>query len=55
MKKRKLKLKKQAYFILAIPVIIIVIVLLVINYYNDYKYKQTNEYKLIEHPSFSVD
>ena len=49
MKKRKLKLKKQAYFILAIPVIIIVIVLLGINYYNDYKYKQTNEYKLIEH------
>lgn len=46
--KQKIKLKKGAiYFFLAI-VICIVVVILGINIYHDYKYKQTNEYKLIE-------
>ena len=47
-KKAKLKLKKQAYYILAGFVAIIVMIILGINFYNDYKYKQTNEYKLTE-------
>ena len=47
-KKAKLKLKKQAYYISAGFVAIIVMIILGINFYNDYKYKQTNEYKLTE-------
>ena len=48
MKKRKRKLKKQVYYFLAGIVAVIVIVILGINFYNDFQYKQTNEYKLIE-------
>ena len=45
-KKKKLRLKKQAYIFLAIIIFLIVGIILGNNYYNDYKYKQTNEYKL---------
>ena len=48
MKKRKRKLKKQVYYFFAGIVAVIVIVILGINFYNDFQYKQTNEYKLIE-------
>ncbi len=47
-KKKKLKLKKQAYYLFAFLVVIIVSVILGINYYNDYQYKQTIEYKFLE-------
>ena len=53
-KKRKIKLKKQAYYLLAGVVIIIVGIILGLNFYNDYKYKQTNEYKLIN-KGYSLD
>lgn len=45
--KKKRKLKKQVYYFLAGIVIIIVGIILGINFYNDFKYKQTNEYKLV--------
>ena len=46
MKKKKIRLKKQAYYLLAVIVFLVVGVILGINFYNDFKYKQTNEYKL---------
>ena len=46
-KKKKRKLKKQVYYFLAGIIIIIVGIILGINFYNDFKYKQTNEYKLV--------
>ena len=45
-KKKKIRLKKQAYYLLAVIVFLIVGVILGINFYNDFKYKQTDEYKL---------
>ena len=48
MKKKKLKLKKQAYYLLLGLVVIIVAIILGINFYNDSKYKETYEYKLLE-------
>ena len=48
MKKKKVKLKKQVYYLLAGIVAIIVVSILGMNYYNDYKYRQTNEFKLLE-------
>lgn len=45
-KKKKIRLKKQAYYLLAVIVFLVVGVILGINFYNDFKYKQTNEYKL---------
>lgn len=47
-KKKRLKLKKKVYYFGAFIVFLIVGILLGINYYNDYQYKQTNEYKLLE-------
>jgi len=47
MKKKKLKLKKQVYYILAFVVFIIVASVLGMNYYNDYQYSKTTEAKLI--------
>ena len=47
-KKKRLKLKKKVYYFGAFVVFLIVGILLGINYYNDYQYKQTNEYKLLE-------
>lgn len=47
-KKKRLKLKKKVYYFGAFIVFLIVSILLGINYYNDYQYKQTNEYKLLE-------
>lgn len=49
LKKKKLKLKKQVYYILAVLVFLVVGIILGINYYNDYKYRQTNEYYLTQH------
>lgn len=46
-KKKKIKLKKQAYYLLAGVVVIVVGIILGLNFYNDYKYKQTTEFKLI--------
>ena len=43
----KRKVKKTAYYLFAVIVSIFVISILGINYYNDYKYQQTYEYKLI--------
>ncbi len=43
----KRKVKKTAYYLLAGIVAIFVISILGITYYNDYKYEQTYEYKLI--------
>lgn len=47
-KKKRLKLKKKVYYFGAFVVFLTVAILLGINYYNDYQYKQTNEYKLLE-------
>jgi len=47
LKKKKLKLKKQAYYIFAGIIGIFVVGILMVNFYNDYKYKQTNEAKLL--------
>lgn len=44
----KRKIKKKAIYLLAVIVSIFVITILGINYYNDYKYRQTNEFKLLE-------
>lgn len=43
----KRKVKKTAYYLLAGIVAIFVVCILGYNYYNDYKYQQTYEYKLI--------
>ena len=46
------RLKKQVYFVLVgfvILIVLIVAIILGINTYKDYKYKQTYEYKLLEH------
>ena len=47
---KKLKLKKKVWQI-GIPLLLILVVgtILGMNFYNDYKYKQTYEYKLIAH------
>lgn len=45
---KKKKVKKNVIYLFAAVVFIIVAIILGINYYNDYKYQQTNEYKLIE-------
>ena len=47
-KKRKLKLKKQAYFLFAGVVAVIVISILGFNFYKRIEYQQTDEYELIE-------
>ena len=44
----KRKMKKSAIYLFAALVAIFVISILAINYYNDYKYRQTNEFKLLE-------
>ncbi len=48
MKKRK-KLKKEVYYFLAIIIFIILASIFGVNKYNEYKYHQTYEYKLLEH------
>lgn len=48
MKKRK-KLKKEVYYFLAIIIFIVLASIFGINKYNEYKYHQTYEYKLLEH------
>ena len=45
-KKKKIRLKKQAYYLLAGIVVLIVAIILGINFYNDYQYRKTDEYKL---------
>lgn len=47
MKKKKLKLKKQVYYILAFIVFLVVAGILGMNYYNDYQYSKTTEARLI--------
>ncbi len=46
--KPKRKLKKEVIYVFAGLVAILVIGILGFNFYNDYTYKQTNEYKLLE-------
>ena len=51
MAKRR-KLRKQVYFVLVgfiIVIVLIVAIVIGINAYNDYQYRQTYEYKLLEH------
>ena len=45
---RKRKMKKNVIYLFLGIVIIFVISILGLNYYNDYKYRQTNEFKLLE-------
>ena len=45
-KKKKIRLKKQAYYLLAGIIVLIVAIILGINFYNDYQYSKTDEYKL---------
>ncbi len=46
-KKKKLKIKKQVIYFILIVFALIVGTILGIHYWNDYQYKQTNEYKLL--------
>lgn len=48
MAKRK-RLKKQVYYVLFLVIIIIIGTIFGINKYKEYKYHQTQEYKLLEH------
>lgn len=48
-KRKKLKLRKQVYFVLLAIIIIILGAYYGNKYYQDYLYKQTLEYKIIEH------
>ena len=48
LKKRKLKLKKNVYFVLGGILLLILAIIIGTNVYQDIKYKQTNEYKLLE-------
>ena len=48
MVRKKRKLKKQVYYVLAGFIGLIVLGILGMNYYNDFKYRQTNEYKLLD-------
>ena len=45
-KKKKLKLKKSAYKLIGIFIFLIIALIVGLKFYNDYKYKQTYEYKL---------
>ena len=48
MKKTKLKLKKSVYFVLGGVIIFVLAIVIGIHVYQDYQYKQTNEYKLLD-------
>lgn len=48
MKKKKLRLKKSVIRFFIVFVILIVGVIYGLKYYNNYKYQQTNEYKLLQ-------
>ena len=48
MKKTKLKLKKSVYFVLGGVIISVLAIVIGIHVYQDYQYKQTNEYKLLD-------
>ena len=48
MVRKKRKLKKQVYYVLAGFIGLIVLGILGMNYYNDFKYRQTNEFKLLD-------
>lgn len=48
MKKTKLKLKKNVWFALGGILVVIIAIVIGVNVYQDYQYKQTNEYKLLE-------
>ena len=48
MVRKKRKLKKQVYYVLAGFIGLIVLGILGMNYYNDLKYRQTNEFKLLD-------
>lgn len=48
LKKTKLKLKKKVWYIIGLTFIFIVVIVIGINGYKNYKYKQTDEYKLLD-------
>lgn len=48
MVRKKRKLKKQVYYVLAGFIGLIVLGILGMNYYNDFMYRQTNEFKLLD-------
>ena len=48
MKKTKLKLKKSVYFVLGGVIIFVLAIVIGIHVYQNYQYKQTNEYKLLD-------
>ena len=48
MKKTKLKLKKNVWFALGGILIFIIAIVVGVNLYQNYQYRQTNEYKLLE-------
>ena len=48
LKKTKLKLKKQAWYVIGGILILIVLIVIGVNGYQTYTYHQTNEYKLLE-------
>ena len=48
MKKTKLKLKKSVYFVLGGVIFFVLAIVIGIHVYQDYQYKQTNEYKLLD-------
>ena len=43
------KLKKQVYFVIGGLILIIIAIVFGISKYQEYKYHQTYEYKLLEH------
>ena len=47
-KEKAIKIKEKSLLFWCLYFFLIVGILLGINYYNDYQYKQTNEYKLLE-------
>ena len=48
LKKTRLKIKKQVWFILGGLFILIILIMISMRIYNTYQYHQTNEYKLLE-------
>ena len=48
MKKTKLKLKKNVWFALGGILVFVIAIVIGVNVYQNYQYKQTNEYKLLE-------
>lgn len=46
-KRKRFKLKKWVYYFIAL-IILVIIIIIGVNVYKEYKYRQTNEYKLLQ-------